>query len=410
MDSLSDNDFSDLSFDDIFDGTSFLSDTSSIEASITSSDVIALDGSYELADTVSVSNNVTKKVSAILITDIVNNNTNKYINDLKDDDIAALYYALIFAIGCSGCIKESNTLKFVKHSEKGALEKYNAVKDMVKKVIKMIPTANTILFFSCINFIRFNHHWPSNKRNIQEKALLGISDITRQKILQSTDDRGTESIFYKVFYDLTKAINDYAFYHYHINRVNNLKMARKIYTKGFSQDISYNSDLYTLRMQPTANGLLILDLLKKMIIDFGNLDILPLAPYKDNFKNLLEFLNKVKKTPFSYHPSRKYYKASSENDEKELRNAREIISKIGFLVYSFCQEAGGSLREAKSTHKYSLEKDIKVSNFMKIYTYMTDYELKEVPDFLKETQKYNYKSLSELQEENEKMKKLLNIA
>jgi len=301
------------------------------------------------------------------------------------------------------------------------------------EIISLIPICVNAINFSTINFIRFNHHFPKEKRNLIKKAFLSVLDTYMKDIIPDNEEEEINQVFYEKIVPLIKIINEFAFYNLYIKEIR--EEENEIIENGAPYDavtvlsldkfynIRINQPIIMLRNSPTTNGFLILDLLEIMVEDFKNKNFLPLVPYKEEIKNLLDLRKNLINDPFANHPSRNYfkYKKNSFNDNYKILTLN--LEKLGNLIYLYCKEGSKSLKQAKSCLKYgdidfptnknliliyneafnNLDMDVeKIKNYVKENLKKDEIEkiIDQKKDLIKETEKY-YEYVKSIKKEDE---------
>jgi hypothetical protein len=346
---------------------------------------------------------------------------NEFIQQEKDENIKKMQLAFLVTAYYSNCIKNEFS-DFLKENNEALPEKPETEKmNYYLEIISLIPICVNAINFSTINFIRFNHHFPKEKRNLIKKAFLSVLDTYMKDIIPDNEEEEINQVFYEKIVPLIKIINEFAFYNLYIKEIR--EEENEIIENGAPYDavtvlsldkfynIRINQPIIMLRNSPTTNGFLILDLLEIMVEDFKNKNFLPLVPYKEEIKNLLDLRKNLINDPFANHPSRNYfkYKKNSFNDNYKILTLN--LEKLGNLIYLYCKEGSKSLKQAKSCLKYgdidfptnknliliyneafnNLDMDVeKIKNYVKENLKKDEIEkiIDQKKDLIKETEKY----------------------
>jgi len=358
---------------------------------------------------------------------------NEFIQQEKDENIKKMQLAFLVTAYYSNCIKNEFS-DFLKENNEALPEKPETEKmNYYLEIISLIPICVNAINFSTINFIRFNHHFPKEKRNLIKKAFLSVLDTYMKDIIPDNEEEEINQVFYEKIVPLIKIINEFAFYNLYIKEIR--EEENEIIENGAPYDavtvlsldkfynIRINQPIIMLRNSPTTNGFLILDLLEIMVEDFKNKNFLPLVPYKEEIKNLLDLRKNLINDPFANHPSRNYfkYKKNSFNDNYKILTLN--LEKLGNLIYLYCKEGSKSLKQAKSCLKYgdidfptnknliliyneafnNLDMDVeKIKNYVKENLKKDEIEkiIDQKKDLIKETEKY-YEYVKSIKKEDE---------
>jgi hypothetical protein len=358
---------------------------------------------------------------------------NEFIQQEKDENIKKMQLAFLVTAYYSNCIKNEFS-DFLKENNEALPEKPETEKmNYYLEIISLIPICVNAINFSTINFIRFNHHFPKEKRNLIKKAFLSVLDTYMKDIIPDNEEEEINQVFYEKIVPLIKIINEFAFYNLYIKEIR--EEENEIIENGAPYDavtvlsldkfynIRINQPIIMLRNSPTTNGFLILDLLEIMVEDFKNKNFLPLVPYKEEIKNLLDLRKNLINDPFANHPSRNYfkYKKNSFNDNYKILTLN--LERLGNLIYLYCKEGSKSLKQAKSCLKYgdidfptnknliliyneafnNLDMDVeKIKNYVKENLKKDEIEkiIDQKKDLIKETEKY-YEYVKSIKKEDE---------
>jgi hypothetical protein len=348
---------------------------------------------------------------------------NEFIQKEKNENIKKLQLAFLVTAYYSSCIK-NEFIDFLKENKEKLPEKPDEEKmNYYVEIMNLIPICVNAINFSTINFIRFNHHFPKEKRNLIRKAFLSILDTYMKDIIPENDEEEISQEFYEKIVPLIKIINEFAFYNLYIKEVTKNEEEVEIKKDNTPyEDVTVlslnkfynmriNQPIIMIRNSPTTNGFLILDLLEIMIEDFKNKNFLPFIPYKEEIKKLLDLRQTLIDDPFANHPSRNYFKYKKNSFNENYKILTLNLEKLGNLIYLYCKEGSKSLKQAKSCLKYgeidyptnknliliyneafnSLDIDIeKIKNYVKENLKRNEIEkiVSEKRDLLQETEKY----------------------
>jgi len=345
---------------------------------------------------------------------------NEFIKNEKDENLKKLQLAFMLTAYLSNCIKVEFSDFLVENTEKYDENIENDKILFCREIANLIPTCINAINFSTINFIRFNHHFPKEKKQLIKKAFINILDTYLKDIIPDNEEEEIDNQFYEKIVPLIKTINEYAFYNLYIKDKNIEKEENEIEIQKLNKvtvlsnekayNLRINQPIIMIRNNPTTNGFLILDLLELMIEDFKNKKFLPFIPYKKEIKELLELREELLKDPFANHPSRNYFKYEKNNFIENYKKLTINLEKLGNLIYLYCKDGSKSLKQAKSCLKYS-EIDYPTNkNIMVIYNEAfnnLEFDVEEVKKYVKENLSNNdimqiINEKKNIEEENEK--------
>jgi hypothetical protein len=289
---------------------------------------------------------------------------NDFINQEKNENIKKMQLAFLITAYFSNCIK----IEFQDYLKENQ-EKYEEKTDEKEikfyiEIASLIPTCINAINISTINFIRFNHHFPKEKRNLIKKAFLNVLDTYMKDIIPENDEEDLSEEFYEKIVPLIKIINEFAFFNLFIKekKEENKNLILEENKRPFEEitvlsigefyNLRINQPIIMIRNSPTTNGFLILDLLDIMVEDFKNKKFLPFIPYKEEIKILLNLREELINDPFANHPSRNYFKYKKSNFNENYKKLTLNLEKLGNLIYLYCKEGSKSLKQAKSCLKY----------------------------------------------------------
>lgn len=339
-----------------------------------------LPGNFGKIDTLDVikNNKVLGKIMNLVICICLSLNP----NDGIDPAVYELRIAIISVAVLCGCLRvdKSNNLKLTE--KKNAKEYYNEVlktykdkdRDLVKRVTEKMNVAFNFIAFSTLNFIRFNHHFPSDKKHIAKKALAGLGDDVVKKLLMESNNEK----FYNYLVTAAKIIDDDLFFRTYI-KVTPREGDKyvKLENTGFF-NLVLSDEIIKIRCNPTPNGFLILDIIYQMLKDMSNKNVLCLLPNFNMYKKLMSIRNTIQINPFIFHPSRYYY--NYKNHLKEYEKIREdflsIMENVCSFVYCYTSNMYDSIASAKCREKYvdkirKNDEDL-VAGILKIYDTRTE--------------------------------------
>jgi len=271
-------------------------------------------------------------------------------------------------------------------------EDFTGNAEKIKKIIDYIPVAKNFIALSVINFIRFNHHFPSEKVDLIKKSLIGIPENEINEFLESNGKN--LKLFYQYPFQAAKLVNEWAYFYININ--NNLKIDNEdksdieLLNYGIIRDYMSSDQIVIIRNEPTTNCFLVLDLVYVFLNYLDTREILGLLPQPKIFQKLMQIRKFLKSHPFTYHPARFYLKIQFNKDDynSTIASFQENIKKIGNLIFLFCTEEGGSLAEAKSILKFQNDSLGEFKNIFEIYKLT-----KESGSLISNEQKENLKKL-----------------
>jgi len=341
------------------------------------------------------------------------------LNDLTDldtwENIQAFTWSVLLVACTSGCLKSDKKFEIVEY--KCENEDFSGNANKIKKVLDYIPVAKNFVALSVINFIRFNHHFPSEKIDLIKKSLIGIPENEINEFLESNSKN--LKLFYQYPFQAAKLVNEWAYFYININ--NNLKIDNEdksdieLLNYGIIRNYTSSDQIITIRNEPTTNCFLILDLVYVFLNYLDTREILGLLPQPKIFQKLMQIRKYLKTHPFTYHPARFYLNIQFNKDDynSTVATFQENIKKIGNLIFLFCAEEGGSLAEAKSVLKFQNDSLGEFKNIYEIYKLT-----KENKSFISNEQKENLKKIlspdikipnnkEELIQKNTEMKKII---
>lgn len=290
-----------------------------------------------------------------------------------DDDILALEVAIIFQIITGMVLKEKtfytdygNGSKSIKNFDKSRLTKiYN-------NTLECLGTARNLIFLSVSNFIRFNHHFPSNKCKILYKFFVGTSDELKSKFFSNDDGSlSIKDIFWETIYPACKCCHERLYYFLYIKKdVFNI-LNEKLLCYKFNFDITSLDKLVNIRKEPITNGYLNLDLVKYMMESFHRHKLMTLFSDTQlvSLTGLMMLRKKLLNDPFLYHDSNKHFKLKvSQLDIREFDGWISMyFSNISGLLYQFCINSRGSVKNSKTYQKFADEVTDQDQSIMDVY-------------------------------------------
>lgn len=283
-----------------------------------------------------------------------------------DPALYELRIAIIAVIMLSGCYQKdrNNNVKSIK---KENLKDYYAEviknltkndKERIKRVIGLMNVAFNFLCFSVLNFVRFNHHFPVDKKHIMRKALNGMGEDFIKKY---TDDNKMEA-FYNNLVTAAKIVNDDLFFRTYLKVINRKSDSYTCIEGTGLMNLQVQDEIVKIRIDPTPNTFLIVDIIYQIIMDIKFKNLLAFIPNFHLYIRILEIRKLLKENPFAFHPSRLYHKYNEFNEEYERIRSEflAIMENIGSFVYLYSERMFPSIASAKCRRKY--EEKIRASD------------------------------------------------